>query len=89
MTVTKTVSGYVERVERQGHTYYGNPIITIGLSITAIDRVEAISSEIVRLRISDNASLVYEIANSEFRDTPHTFALTRAGRVSHVIRAGA
>jgi len=74
---TKTLTGTVARVIRHGHTVYGNPIMSI-----VLDGDEWGASH----RISDNASMVYEIENPEFRDDPHTFALTRAGRISHVIR---
>lgn len=82
MTQAKTVTGTVARVERNGHTYYGNPIINIGLEVTAIDGISAESATLVTIRISDNASLVYEIANPEYRNEPHAFELTRAGRIS-------
>lgn len=76
-----TITGKVIRVERKGHTIYGNPIKVIHLEGENIgDYGYGV------FRISDNASLVYEIENGEFRDQVHTFALTRAGRISHVIR---
>lgn len=72
-----TISGRVTRVIRHGHTVYGNPIMSI-----VLDGDDWGTSH----RISDNASMVYEIENPEFREDVHTFALTRAGRISHVIR---
>jgi len=74
---TKTLTGTVARVVRHGHTVYGNPI----MSLVFDDDEWGVSH-----RISDNASMVYEIENPEFREESHTFALTRAGRISHVIR---
>lgn len=74
-----TITGTVSRVTREGHTVYGNPIKRV-----SIRQINAESPQ--WFRISDNASLAYEIENGEFRDEPHTFALTRAGRISHVIR---
>jgi hypothetical protein len=74
-----TITGTVSRVERKGHTVYGNPI--------KIVHIEGNRPGSGVFRISDNASLAYQIENGEFRDQPHTFALTRAGRISHVIRA--
>lgn len=78
-----TITGTVLRVERIGHTIYGNPIKRIYLDATAVDGTDRSGV----YRISDNASLAYEIENPEFRNEPHTFALTRAGRISHVVRA--
>jgi hypothetical protein len=86
MTTTKTVTGKVVQTQRTGHTVYGNPIMTVSLYVAAIDNTEASSSSPVTFRISDNASLVYAITNTEFFDEPHTFALTRAGRISHVVK---
>jgi hypothetical protein len=74
---TPTITGKVIRVYRHGYTVYGNPIMSIVLEGDEWG---------VSHRISDNANLVYQINNPEFRDDPHTFALTRAGRISHVIR---
>lgn len=70
------VTGKVVQVHRHGHTVYGNPIISINLQ-TKDGRYEFES-----FRISDNASLVYEIDNPIFKDEFHTFELTRAGRIS-------
>lgn len=77
---TKTITGTVSRIIREGHTVYGNPIMRI-----SVRQVNAESP--AWFRISDNASMVYEIENPEFREESHTFALTRAGRISHVIRS--
>ena len=73
-----TITGPVISVIRKGHTIYGNPIIEVGIGSD--------TRTWEWFRISDNASLVYEIENAVFKDEPHTFALTRAGRISHVIR---
>jgi hypothetical protein len=76
-TTTHTVTGTVVRVIRHGHTLYGNPTMSIVL--------EGDPWGVTR-RIQDNAGLVYEIENREYREGPHMFALTRSGRISHVIR---
>lgn len=80
--IPREITGTVVRVERIGHTIYGNPIKRVYLDATAVDGTD--HSGIYR--ISDNASLAYGIENPEFASEPHTFALTRAGRISHVIR---
>ena len=77
------ITGTVVRVERIGHTIYGNPIKRVYLDATAADGTDRSGI----YRISDNASLAYAIENAEYRDVAHTFALTRAGRISHVVRA--
>ena len=83
MSHTDTITGTVTRVIRHGHTVYGNPIVSVVLNITAIDGTPAVSEAPVTVRVSDNASIVYGIENAEYRTSPHTFALTRAGRISH------
>ena len=78
------VTGRVVDTHRHGNTVYGNPIYSVTL-----DNGQT-------YRISDNASLNYGIANAEYRDVPHVFDLTRAGRISgytrsvpeHVARSG-
>lgn len=70
--MTHTVTGMVIATKRHGTTYYGNPIVSVCLDTDPSHW----------LRISDNADLVYGIGNREYRDTPHTFRLTRAGRLS-------
>ena len=88
----KSVSGVVVALSRLSNTQSGNPRHDVTLRLTALDGVPvdyctSPDSIIVTLRISDDAGLAYEIENPEFRETPHTFALARAGRISHVIRA--
>lgn len=80
-----TVTGIVTRVETTGHTFYGNPIKVVTIQLTEAKHpfVEGVQLD---FRISDNASLAFEIGNGEFHDEPHTFALTRAGRISHRVR---
>lgn len=99
MSAQNTITGRVTRVIRHGHTVYGNPIMSIVLDTGHRDErpllgnagqetgltFPATEHALVTLRISDNASLVYGIENPEYREDEHTFALTRAGRVSHVI----
>ena len=75
--MANTIAGKVVHVKRHGHTVYGNPIISVSLDTDGYGQWH---------RISDNASLAYAIENAEYRDVAHTFALTRAGRISHVIR---
>jgi hypothetical protein len=82
----KRITGHVVAVKHHGHTVYGNPTISAVIHLTAIDGVEAVTSTPVTVRISDNASIVYGIENADYRDRPHTFALTRAGRISHEVR---
>ena len=81
-----TITGHVVAVKRHGHTVYGNPTMSAVIHLTAIDGVEAVTSTPVTVRISDNASIVYGIENADYRERPHTFALTRAGRISHEVR---
>jgi hypothetical protein len=73
-----TITGKVVNVKRHGHTFYGNPMMSVALD----------SDPWAWHRLSNDASLAYGIENSEYRDESHTFALTRAGRISHVVREG-
>ena len=77
-----TITGKVTASYRKGHTIYGNPIIVISVEGDGIG-----DYGYGQFRISDNASLVYAIENPEFREEAHTFALTKAGRISHVVRS--
>lgn len=79
MSKQQTVTGYVTHVERHGHTIYGNPIMSVAIS-------SELRGDYTGYRISDNASIVYEIENPEFREQPHTFTLTAAGRISGRVR---
>lgn len=74
MTKNETVTGKVTAIKRHGHTIYGNPMMSIQLN----------SGE--WYRISNDAGIVYAIENREFREGAHTFALTRAGRISRHVR---
>lgn len=66
------VSGRVIKTRRHGHTYYGNPIVSVALD----------SYPYAWFRISDNSMLVYGIDNSEYKLHFHDFKLTKAGRIS-------
>ncbi len=87
MSRASTVTGTVTRVIRHGHTVYGNPMMSI--TVQAATESFADSGMVYAtetFRISNNASMVYAIENPEYRDGPHTFALTVAGRISHIVR---
>lgn len=64
------VAGKVEKVICHGHTRNGNPMMSVTL-----DNGKT-------YRISNDAGLVYEIENAEYRDESHVFFLTAAGRMS-------
>lgn len=74
----ETVTGRVIDTRREGHTVYGNPIMSIAL--------DAVPGK--WFRISDNASIVYAITNPEYAADAHTFRLTRAGRIYAITREG-
>lgn len=82
-----TVTGTVSRVIRHGHTMYGNPTMSVELNVTAIDGTPAESSSPVTVRIQDNSGIVYGIENREYREEPHTYELSKAGRIRNVTRA--
>ena len=67
-----TVTGKVVNTIRHGHTYYGNPMMSVTL-----DNGET-------YRITNDAGIAYSIENLEYKETAHTFILTRAGRIRRV-----
>lgn len=69
-----TITGKVTAVKRHGHTRWGNPMMSIQLDTRPGEW----------FRISDNAGIVYAIENREFREVPHLFELTKAGRLNGV-----
>lgn len=80
------VTGTILRVETISHTGNGNPIKKVAVEVSE-NRVNPdtdvlYAEDVVIFRISNDSSLVYQIGNGEFRDQPHTFELTRAGRIS-------
>lgn len=83
-----TITGTVTKVTRHGHTVNGNPMMSAHLRLTA-PFVNAWGTwnvgDPIIVRVSNDASLVYAIENREYRESPHTFALTRAGRISRVV----
>jgi len=77
-----TVTGRVEKVIRHGATINGNPMMSVGLRLSAIDGTPAESSELVTVRLQNDSGLAYAIENAEFRNEDHTFTLTKAGRIN-------
>lgn len=75
--MTETITGRVVRTERIGSTRWGNPMYWVG--------IEDASGHDDVYRLSNDAGLAYAITNPEYRDTPHTFELTKAGRLSGVV----
>lgn len=70
-----SITGKVTRTERAGASYYGNPAFKVA--------IEDETGDIHLHRTSSNVMLAYAINNPEYRDEPHTFHLTRAGRITH------
>jgi hypothetical protein len=87
----RAVTGFVTYIDRHGHTVNGNPMMSvtlqIGGAVTGAGNTEGWTLGVrVSYRLSNDASLAYAIDNAEYRNQPHTFALTAAGRISHVVR---
>lgn len=70
-----TVTGKIVSTEHASTSYMGNPAYWITL-----DNGET-------YRTMDNAGLAYGITNPEYRETDHTFTLTRAGRIRSARKA--
>lgn len=64
-----TVTGRVTATKHASTSMYGNPAYCVTL-----DNGET-------YRTMDNAMLAYGITNPEYREQPHVFTLTRAGRI--------
>ena len=83
-----TITGTVTKVTRHGHTINGNPMMSLHLMLSE-PYVNAWGTwnagDPIVVRMSNDASLAYAIENSEYRESPHMFALTRAGRISHAV----
>lgn len=72
--MTNTVTGKVTRVQTVGVSYYGNPTKRIA--------IEDENGDVTTYLTSRDAMIAYGIDNAEFRDEPHTFKLTKAGRIN-------
>lgn len=75
----RQVTGMVTNVERIGTTAAGTPIHRVTLG--DIEEVPGYAT----FRISNGVDLNYKITDAEYRAKLYVFALTRAGRISHVI----
>lgn len=64
-----TVTGRVIETRYASTSHYGNPAYFVTLD----------SGETYRTK--DDAMIAYGIQNAEYRDEPHVFMLTRAGRI--------
>lgn len=71
---TESVTGVVTATKRERNSVYGNPNYSVVIR-------EASGREGI-YRTSANGDLNYGITNAEFRDVPHEFGLTRAGRLN-------
>ena len=74
-----TITALVISTKRVGTSRNGNPSYDVELGSPTLPTG-------LVFRTQSDSSLAYEIGNAEYRDEPHTFALTRTGRISHVIR---
>ena len=72
-----SVVGIVIDTKRVGTSQMGNPTYDVTLSTPT----EPYPGQAV-FRTSSDSSLAYAIQNAEYRDTPHIFGLTRAGRLN-------
>ncbi len=69
--MSKIVTGRIIRTERVRTSSMGNPTFDVTFDDGST------------YRTMTNASLAYEVQNRELRVKAHTYALTRAGRLSH------
>lgn len=74
----REIRGIVVRVIRHGNTPNANPRVSVVLS-TPTRGFDGLTT----LRVQDDAAVSYDVANPEFADRPHTFRLSRAGRIEY------
>lgn len=90
MSNASTITGIVLDTKRAGTSQLGNPAYDVTIRITEIEgtpvEVSHESLATVTLRTVANSGLAYEITNRNYRDEPHTFALAKSGRISHVVK---
>lgn len=72
--MTNTVTGKVTRVQTVGVSQYGNPTKRVA--------IETEHGDTLIFKTSVDSQIAYAIDNAEFRNEPHTFNLTRAGRIN-------
>ena len=81
------ITGKVVGTIRHGHTIYGNPTMSVKLELLTIDGTPVSGYNVVTVRIQNNSGIVYGIENREYKEYAHEYTLTRAGRISHVVRS--
>ena len=74
---TYTVTGIVTHTKRVGTSVNGNPTYEVEIR----DDHAAIGEAYSLHRTMSDTMLAYAIENPEYRDAPHVFILTRAGRI--------
>lgn len=72
-----TITGIVTHTERVGTSHYGNPAYLVEIRDDSAPVGRAYSPH----RTMSNALIAYAITNAEYRNAPHVFELTRAGRI--------
>lgn len=81
MSNTYTITGIVTHTERVGTSVNGNPTYQVEIRDDNAAIGEAYSSH----RTMSDTMLAYAITNPEFKNEPHVFTLTRAGRLRSAI----
>lgn len=73
--MSHTITAKVIATEYASTSMYGNPAYWLTLQMR--------DGDTVRLRTSDNVSFAYACTNADYRDSWHTYTLTRAGRIRY------
>ena len=74
---TYTVTGIVTHTKRVGTSVNGNPTYEVEIR----DDHAAIGEAYSLHRTMSDSMIAYAIENAEYRNEPHVFTLTRAGRI--------
>lgn len=77
MSNTYTITGIVTHTKRVGTSVNGNPTYEVEIRNDNAPTGEAYSLH----RTMSDAMIAYAITNPEYRNEPHVFTLTRAGRI--------
>ena len=77
MSSSYTITGIVTHTKRVGSSVNGNPTYEVEIR----DDHAAIGEAYSLHRTMSDSMLAYAIENPEYKNEPHVFTLTRAGRI--------
>lgn len=76
-----TITGKVIEVIRRGHTYVGNPKMSLVMQLHTIEGTPVEGDIKATIRIRDNSGMVYAIENREFRENVYQYSIDKRGSI--------